>query len=48
METDYKELYFIFGTMAFIIICATVGLVLFVKYLNRESKEGRPPRNQKQ
>lgn len=47
MENDYKELYFIFGMMAFIIICATVGLVLFVKYLNRESREGRPPRTPK-
>ena len=38
MENDYKELYLVFGTMAFILICATVGLVLFVKYLNRDSK----------
>lgn len=45
MDTDYKELYFVFGMIAFIIICATVGLVLFVRYLNRESKEGRPPRS---
>jgi hypothetical protein len=36
---DYKELYLIFGVMAFIIISATVGLVLFVKYLNRDSRE---------
>lgn len=43
MDTDYKELYFVFGMMAFIIIFATIGLVLFVRYLNRESKEGRHP-----
>jgi hypothetical protein len=39
MQTDYKELYLIFGVMAFIIISATVGLILFVKYLNRDSRE---------
>lgn len=41
MDTDYKELYFIFGAIAFIIICATAGLVLFVKYLNRDSRDPR-------
>jgi hypothetical protein len=39
MDSDYKELYLIFGMMAFIIISATVGLVLFVKYLNRDSRD---------
>ncbi len=38
MDTDYRELYFIFGAMALIIICATAGLILFVKYLNRDSR----------
>lgn len=41
MDTGYTELYFVFGMMAFIIICATVGLILFVRYLNRDSKNNR-------
>ena len=41
MDTNYRELYFVFGMIAFILIFATIGLVLFVKYLNRESKDGR-------
>lgn len=47
METDYRELYFVFGMMAFIIVVGTIGLVLFIKYLNRESKKGRPPDSSK-
>jgi hypothetical protein len=39
MDSDYKELYFVFGMMAFIIIFATIGLVLFVRYLNRDSRD---------
>ena len=39
MDTSYTELYFVFGAMAFIIICGTIGLVLFVKYLNRDSRK---------
>lgn len=38
METDYTELYFVFGMMALILILGSLGLVLFVKYLNRDSK----------
>lgn len=41
MDSDYRELYFVFGMMAFIIIFATLGLVLFIKYLNRDSKDPR-------
>ena len=47
MGTDYKELYFIFGMIAFILICATVGLILFVKYLNRDSRDGKHTNHQK-
>jgi hypothetical protein len=47
MDSDYKELYFIFGVMAFIIISATVGLVLFVKYLNRDSRDRKHTDHQK-
>lgn len=39
MDSSYRELYFVFGMMAFILIFATVGLVLFVKYLNRDSRD---------
>lgn len=39
METSYKELFFVFGMMAFILIFGTVGLVIFVKYLNRDSRD---------
>lgn len=39
MDSGYTELYFVLGMMAFIIITATVGLVLFVKYLNRDSRD---------
>lgn len=41
MDNDYTELYYVFGAMAFILICGTVGLVLFVKYLNRDSRDRR-------
>jgi hypothetical protein len=41
MDTDYRELYFIFGAMALILVSATVGLILFVKYLNRDSRKSR-------
>jgi hypothetical protein len=41
MDTGYTELYFVFGAMAFILICGTIGLVLFVKYLNRDSRKRR-------
>ncbi len=47
METDYKELYFVFGMMAFILIFATLGLILFVKYLNRDSKNPKHTEHQK-
>lgn len=39
MDADYKELYFIFGAIVLILICATAGLILFVKYLNRDSRD---------
>lgn len=39
MDLAYKELYFVFGAIIFIIIFATAGLVLFVKYLNRDSRD---------
>lgn len=41
MESSYKELFLIFGMMAFIIICGTIGLVLFVRYLTRDSRDHR-------
>jgi hypothetical protein len=41
MDNDYTQLYYIGGVMAFILICGTVGLVLFVKYLNRDSRAPR-------
>lgn len=47
MDTDYKELYFVFGAIAFILICGTVGLVLFIKYLNRDSHDQKHTRHQK-
>jgi hypothetical protein len=47
MDTGYTELYFVFGAMALILICGTVGLVLFVKYLNRDSRKRRHTENQK-
>ncbi|MBD0371955.1 MAG: hypothetical protein ICV60_14030 [Pyrinomonadaceae bacterium] len=47
MDTNYKELYFVFGMMVFIIISATVGLILFVKYLNRDSRDQKHTRHQK-
>jgi hypothetical protein len=39
MDTGYTELYYVFGAMAFILIFGTIGLVLFVKYLNRDSRD---------
>ncbi len=48
MDTDYNIPYFVFATMALVIICATVGLVLFVKYLNRDSRKPRHTENRKQ
>ena len=47
MDSGYRELYFIFGMMAFIIVTATVGLVLFVKYLNRDSRDSKHTKHQK-
>lgn len=47
MDSGYKELFFIFGTMAFVLICATVGLVLFVKYLRRDSEKKHLERDRK-
>lgn len=47
METDYTELYFVFGMMALILILGTVGLILFVKYLNRDSKNAKHTEHQK-
>ncbi|HKS27504.1 MAG TPA: hypothetical protein VJS44_06775 [Pyrinomonadaceae bacterium] len=47
MNTNYTELYFIFGAMIFIIVCATVGLILFVKYLNRDSRNPKHTKHQK-
>lgn len=47
METDYTELYFVFGMMALILILGTLGLVLFVKYLNRDSKSTKNRERQK-
>jgi hypothetical protein len=47
MNSDYKELYFIFGAIIFIIVSATVGLVLFVKYLNRDSRDQKHTKHQK-
>lgn len=47
MNSDYKELYIIFGAMVFILIFATVGLVLFVKYLNRDSRDQKHTKHQK-
>ncbi len=41
MDTNYTELYFVFGAMALILVSATVGLILFVKYLNRDSRKSR-------
>lgn len=47
MDTDYTELYFVFGMMALILILGTVGLILFVKYLNRDSKSSKHTEHQK-
>jgi hypothetical protein len=47
MDTGYTELYFIFGAMILILVCATVGLVLFVKYLNRDSRDEKHTKHQK-
>ena len=41
MDTDYTELYFVFGAMALVLISGTVGLILFVKYLNRDSRKSK-------
>ena len=41
MNTGYTELYFVFGMIGFILISATVGLILFVRYLNRDSKNNK-------
>ena len=47
MDTNYRELYFVFGMMAFIIITATIGLILFVRYLNRDSRDKKHTDHQK-
>ncbi len=47
MNSDYRELFFIFGTMAFVLVCSTVGLILFVKYLRRDSQKKHLERNRK-
>ncbi len=47
MDTDYTELYFVFGAMALILICGTIGLALFIKYLNRDSRKRRNTENRK-
>jgi hypothetical protein len=47
MDTVYTELYFVFGAMILILVCATVGLVLFVKYLNRDSRDEKHTKHQK-
>lgn len=41
MDSGYRELYFILGTMAFVLLCSTIGLILFVKYLKRDSQKGK-------
>jgi hypothetical protein len=47
MDTHYTELFFVFGMMAFVLIVGTIGLILFVKYLNREKKEAESQRERK-
>lgn len=47
MDSDYKELYYIFGAIILILICATLGLVLFVKYLNHDSRNEKHTKHQK-
>jgi hypothetical protein len=47
MDSGYRELYFVFGTMAFVLICSTVGLILFVKYLRRDAQKKEQERQRK-
>ena len=47
MNSDYKELYFVFGAIIFILISATAGLILFVRYLNRDSRNRKHTEHQK-
>lgn len=47
MDSDYRELYFVFGTMIFVLLCSTVGLILFVKYLRRDSLKKDAERKRK-
>ncbi|HEX8175833.1 MAG TPA: hypothetical protein VF543_12000 [Pyrinomonadaceae bacterium] len=47
MNSDYKELYFIFGAIILILICGSIALTLFVKYLNRDSRDRKHTEHQK-